>query len=58
MNETLKCGKCAGKVFVDTTFMENRNYETFCIICGERKFVGPRHPAYDLIVESVRNAVV
>jgi transcription elongation factor Elf1 len=56
--KTLECPRCRGKVFVDTTFMENKNYETFCIICGDRKFVGPRHPAYGVIVDSIRNAVL
>lgn len=33
------CEKCQGRMFVDRTFTENRNYEVFCIICGSRKFV-------------------
>lgn len=35
----MNCGKCGGKVFVDRTFTENKNYEVFCILCGKRTFV-------------------
>ena len=35
----MKCNKCRGRMFVDRTFTENRNYEVFCIICGDRKFI-------------------
>lgn len=33
------CSRCGGKVFLDRTFTDNKNYETFCVICGDRKFV-------------------
>lgn len=35
----MKCGKCGGKVFLDRVFSDNKNFETSCIICGDRKFV-------------------
>lgn len=35
----MKCRRCNGRVFVDRTFTENRNYETFCILCGDRRFI-------------------
>lgn len=35
----MKCRKCSGRVFVDRIFTENKNYETFCIICGDRRFI-------------------
>jgi len=34
------CGKCGGRMFVDRVFSENKNYELFCILCGNRPFVG------------------
>lgn len=36
------CGKCSGKVFLDRTYTDNKNYEVFCIKCGKRTFV-PRN---------------
>lgn len=35
----MKCGRCGGKVFLDRVFSDNKNFETSCIICGDRKFV-------------------
>lgn len=35
----IACDRCKGKVFLDRTFAENRNFETFCIMCGDRKFI-------------------
>lgn len=35
----ISCSKCGGKVFIDRTFTENKNYEVFCIMCGKRTFV-------------------
>lgn len=49
----IKCERCQGKVFVDLTFTENRNYETFCLMCGDRKFVGPGDEFYLPIKEYV-----
>jgi hypothetical protein len=34
----LKCKKCNGRVFIDRTFNSYNHIETFCIICGKRKF--------------------
>lgn len=36
----MQCSRCNGRVFLDRTFSENMNYETFCIICGDRQFIG------------------
>lgn len=36
----MKCTKCNGRVFLDRVFSDNMNYETSCIICGARKFIG------------------
>lgn len=35
----MRCSKCDGRMFLDRTFTENRNFEVFCIICGARKFI-------------------
>lgn len=35
----MKCRKCSGRVFVDKMFTENVDYETFCILCGDRRFI-------------------
>lgn len=52
------CSKCQGKVFVDLTFTDNRNYETFCLRCGDRKFVGSNHELYTTIKEYVNRVLV
>lgn len=54
---SIECDKCSGKVFVDTTFMENANYELFCIMCGKRDFVGFGHPLYPTVYQSVKKSV-
>lgn len=36
----MKCRKCRGRVFLDRVFSDNKNYETFCVICGDRRFIG------------------
>lgn len=54
----ITCNKCQGKVFVDLTFTDNRNYETFCLRCGKRDFVGPRHELFTVIQEYVKSALV
>ena len=36
----MKCGKCRGRVFLDRVFSDNKNFETSCILCGDRKFIG------------------
>jgi DNA-directed RNA polymerase subunit RPC12/RpoP len=50
----ITCKKCQGKVFVDLTFTDNRDYETFCLRCGTRTFVSPKHPQYKIIDEFAR----
>lgn len=52
------CNKCEGKVFVDLTFTDNKNYEAFCLRCGKRWFVGPSNALYDTIKEYVKSALV
>lgn len=54
----ITCSKCQGKVFVDLTFMDNRNYETFCLRCGKRNFIGSRHPLYPIIREYAKSVLV
>lgn len=54
----IKCSKCGGKVFVDLTFTDNRNYEAFCLHCGKRWFVGKSHEFYTVIHEYVKSALV
>lgn len=34
----LYCKKCNGRVFVDRMYNAENHIETFCIICGARKF--------------------
>lgn len=36
----MKCKKCSGRVFLDRVFSDNKNFETSCIICGDRRFIG------------------
>lgn len=54
MNQ-LSCTRCNGKVFVDFTFTDNKDYETFCIICGDRKFVSSDDDKYKVINDYVRS---
>lgn len=35
----MECYKCKGKVFVDRAFTDNKDIETYCILCGDRKFI-------------------
>ena len=37
----LHCIKCNGRVFLDRQFSSIDHMETFCIICGNRKFYHP-----------------
>lgn len=39
MNSKMVCTKCGGRTFLDRIFSDNKNYETYCILCGDRKFV-------------------
>lgn len=54
----IKCNKCSGKVFVDLTFTDNKNYEAFCLTCGKRWFVGPQHHLFSTIRDYVHSALV
>jgi len=33
------CSKCNGRVFLDRVFSDNKNFELYCILCGDRKFI-------------------
>lgn len=35
------CRKCNGRVFIDRQFSSIDHMETFCIMCGARKFFHP-----------------
>ena len=35
----MKCMKCSGKMFLDRTFSDNKNFEVYCMMCGMRKFI-------------------
>lgn len=35
----MKCVKCTGKMFLDRTFSDNKNFELYCMMCGTRKFI-------------------
>lgn len=35
----MECRRCNGRVFLDRTFSDNKNYELFCLLCGDRRFV-------------------
>ena len=35
------CTKCNGRVFVDRQYSSSIHLETFCIMCGSRKFFHP-----------------
>lgn len=35
----MKCMKCSGRVFLDRVFSDNKNFETYCVMCGDRKFI-------------------
>ena len=52
------CSKCKGKVFVDLTFTDNRNYEAFCLSCGKRWFIGKNHEVYQIVSEYVKSVLV
>lgn len=52
------CNKCRGKVFVDLTYTDNKNYELFCLHCGKRDFVGIGHPLFETINAFVKKSLV
>lgn len=35
----MKCNRCGGKVLLERLFSSNKDFETSCIICGDRKFI-------------------
>lgn len=37
----LKCDKCNGRVFLDRQYSSISHLETFCMLCGTRKFYNP-----------------
>ncbi len=37
----LVCGKCKGRVFIDRQYTSVDHMETFCVMCGFRKFYHP-----------------
>jgi hypothetical protein len=38
------CRRCSGRVFIDREFSNEYEWETFCLICGERRFIPVRSP--------------
>lgn len=36
----MKCRRCNGRIFLDRVFSDNKNFETSCIICGDRRYIG------------------
>jgi hypothetical protein len=37
----LFCNKCSGRVFIDRQYTALDHIETFCTMCGHRKFYHP-----------------
>lgn len=35
----MDCKRCNGRVFLDRVFSDNKNFELYCILCGDRSFV-------------------
>lgn len=35
----MNCNRCDGRVFLDRVFSDNKNFELYCIMCGDRRFV-------------------
>lgn len=33
------CKRCKGRCQLDRTFVDNKNYEVFCLLCGGRWFI-------------------
>lgn len=50
----ITCSKCSGRVFLDRVFSDNKNFELFCVICGDRKFINKDSKIGELIYESER----
>lgn len=37
----MKCSRCdVGRVFLDRVFTDNMSFETSCLHCGDRRFIG------------------
>lgn len=36
---TMECRKCSGRVFLDRVFSDNKNYEIYCLPCGDRRYI-------------------
>lgn len=39
MDNRMVCTRCSGRTFLDRIYSDNKNFETYCILCGDRKFV-------------------
>jgi hypothetical protein len=37
----IKCNKCKSRMFVDRQYSSVSHLETYCIMCGNRKFFNP-----------------
>lgn len=37
----MSCKRCNGRVFVDRQYSSVAHLETFCVMCGDRKFFHP-----------------
>ncbi len=37
----LKCNRCNGRMFIDRIYSSPMHLETYCILCGNRKFFNP-----------------
>jgi DNA-directed RNA polymerase subunit RPC12/RpoP len=37
----LKCEKCKSRMFVDRQYSSSTHLETYCIMCGHRRFFNP-----------------
>lgn len=39
MKHKMTCRRCGGRTFLDRIFSDNKNYETYCLLCGDRRFI-------------------
>ena len=37
----ISCKKCKGRIFVDRQYSSAQHMETYCMVCGERRFFHP-----------------
>lgn len=35
----MTCRRCKGRVFLDRIYTDNKNFETSCLLCGDRRFI-------------------